>query len=259
MKRRSDARVRELGCLLALLALRAGPALAEEATPDLPDSAAQRRQLVEPLDGAAPSPWIALAAAYDMGVAIDGATSWTAVRVRFPVARRYGGVDARLVATWGGEGLDQIGPEITLRGVPLRLAGGRGALGFSISVFPQMHGTEPLLTLGGGLMGGYLGRLWFVRAFAGARGEVLERLGGVEILGTVAAGLRLPHGLRPQVEIDVAGEARRSGDVALVVRPGLRWWPVEWLGVGVSADVQALGQPIETSAIRLDLVAHPIE
>lgn len=259
--------MRRLAAVVVLLALRAGPALAEDFTPtptpapasELPDAATRRRDLVEPLGGGAPSPWIALAAAYDMGVAVDGATSWTAVRVRFPVARRYGGVDVRLLATWDGEGLDEIGPELTLRGVPLRLAGGRGALGFSISVFPQLRGTEPLLALSGGLMGGYLGRRWFLRAFAGARGEVLQRLGGVEVLGTVAAGLRLPHGLEPQVELDVAGEARRSGDVTLVVRPGLRWWPVEWLGLGLSADVPALGQPLEATAIRFDLVAHPME
>lgn len=250
--------MRRLAALAALIALRAGPALAE-APPDLPDAAARRWPLVEPLGGASPSPWVALAGAYDMGLSVDGETSWNAVRVHFPVARRYGGVDVRLLATWDPGGLDEIGTELTLRGVPLRLADGRGVLGFSITVVPQMRGRDPLLTLGGGLMGGYLGRLWFVRAFVGTRGEVLQRLDDVEILGTVAAGLRLPHGLQPQVEVDVAGEARRSGDVTLIVRPGLRWWPVEWLGIGLSADVAALGPGLETSAIRLDLVAHAME
>jgi hypothetical protein len=253
--------MRRLAALFASLALWAGPALAEEAAsvPALPDAAARRWHLVEPLGGSAPSPWIALAGAYDMGLSVDGETSWTGVRVHFPVARRYGGVDVRLLATWGARGLDEIGPEVTLRGVPLRLAGGRGALGFSITVFPQLRDGDPLLNLGGGLMGGYLGRLWFARAFAGVRSEVLQRLDGVEVLGTVAVGLRLPHGLQPQVEVDVAGEARRSGDVTLVVRPGLRWWPVEWLGIGLSADVPALGEALETTAIRLDLVAHAME
>jgi hypothetical protein len=253
--------MRRLACLVvAALALRAMPAGAEEqgAAP-APASAAVRWHLVEPL-GPSPSPWIALAGAYDVGFAVDGEAAWTAARVHVPVARHYGAVDIRLLATWNDSGLDALGPELTLRGVPLRLANGRGALGFSIALFPRMRGGDPLLTVGGGLMGGYLGRRWFARAFVGAQGEVLQgRREDVEILGTAAAGLRLPHGLRPQVEVDLAWEARREGDPTLAVRPGLRWWPVEWLGIGVSADLWVLGPGIETSALRLDLVAHAME
>jgi hypothetical protein len=248
--------------LAAAAALRAWPAVAEEASAagvPSPLAASRRWHLVEPL-GTSPSPWIALSGAYDMGISFDGEAAWNGVRVHVPAARHYGAVDIRLLATWNDSGLDALGPELTLRGVPLRLANGRGALGFSIALFPRMRGGDPLLTVGGGLMGGYLGRRWFARAFVGAQGEVLQgRREDVEILGTAAAGLRLPHGLRPQVEVDLAWEARREGDSTLAVRPGLRWWPVEWLGIGVSADLWVLGPGIETSALRLDLVAHAME
>jgi hypothetical protein len=242
---------------LAALAL-APPTMAEESGTQLPLGASRRWPLVEPL-GPSPSPWIALSGAYDMGVATDGEAAWTGVRVHIPVARHYGAVDIRLVGTYDDGGLDALGPELALRGVPLRLAGDRGVLGFSVSLFPRIEGEDPLMTVGGGLMGGYLGRRWFARAFLGAQGEVLQRRDGLDLMGSAAAGLILPHGLRPEVEVDVSWEVLRSGDVAVVVRPGLRYWPVEWLGIGLSADIWALGPGVETSAVRLDLVAHALE
>ena len=194
-----------------------------------------------------------------MGAAVDGETAWTALRVHVPVARHYGAVDVRLIADYDREGLDTLGPELVLRGVPLRLAEGRGALGFALAMYPRMEDFDPLLSLRGGIMGGYLGQWWFAWAYLGVRGEVLQG-GYPELLGTASAGLRLPHGLRPQVEVDVAWETRRSGEVTLALRPALRYWPSEAIGIGLFADLRLLGQEgIETSSIGLDLVFHALE
>jgi len=227
-------------------------------TDGLPLGAARQWVHAEPV-GPAPSPWIALSGAYDMGIAVDGDTAWTALRVHVPVARHYGAVDVKLAADFDRDGLDALGPELVLRGVPLRVAHDRGTLGFALSMFPQMQGLEPLLTLRGGVMGGYLGNRWFAWAHLGVRGEVLQR-SYPELLGTVAMGLRLPHGLRPQIEVDVAWETRRSGELSVAVRPALRYWPSEFIGIGLSADLWVVGHDgIETSAIRLDLVFHAME
>lgn len=255
---------------LALVSGESRPALAEEgrqvspdaadadADSELPLAAARRWPIVEPL-GWAPSPWIALGGAYDMGVAVDGETAWTAIRVHVPVARHYGSVDVRLVADLDGEGLEALGPELVLRGVPLQLAGGRGTLGFALAMFPRMQGLDPLMTLSGGIMGGYLGQWWFAWAHLGVSGEVLQK-GYPELRSTTAVGLRLPYGLRPQVELDVNWVTRPSGEVTLVLRPALRYWPSDVVGIGLSADLRLMGQSgIETSAIRLDFVFHALE
>ncbi len=223
----------------------------------LPLGATRRWILVEPL-GLAPSPWIALSASLDAGVTVNGQKGWTAVRVHIPVARHYGAIDIRLVAELSGDGLDSLGPEFTLRGAPLRLAQGRGSLGFAAMLTPQMRGTEPVLTVGGGLMGGFVDRRWFTWAFLGVRSEVLQR-GHPELVSTISAGLRLPYGLRPQVEVEIIWESCHRGDLALVVRPGLRYWPARFIGIGLSADIRTLGDEISTSAIRIDIIAHPAE
>lgn len=230
----------------------------EDDVDDAPTAAARRWLHAEPV-GSAPSPWIALSGTYDMGVAVDGDTAWTALRVHVPVARRYGAVDVRLAADLDREGLESLGPEFVLRGVPLRLADGRGGLGFALSMYPRMQGFDPLLTLGGGIMGGYLGQWWFAWAHLGVRGEVLQR-GYPELLSTVGFGLRLPYGLRPQVEVDLLWETRHNGELSLALRPALRYWPSEAVGIGISADLWLMGDDgIETSAIRLDLVFHAME
>lgn len=237
----------------------ASPPTDESGTDDEIQMASARRWLqAEPI-GSAPSPWIALSGTYDMGVAVNGDTAWTALCVHVPVARHYGAVDVRLAADLDRDGLDSLGPELVLRGVPLRLADDRGALGFALSMYPQMQGLDPLMTLSGGIMGGYLGQWWFAWAHLGVRGEVLQR-GYPELQSTISVGLRLPHGLRPQVEVDVLWETRRNGELSLALRPALRYWPSEAVGIGLSADLWLMGDDgIETSAIRLDFVFHALE
>lgn len=244
--------------LAAALAL--APALANaqaDEAEELPEAAARRWHLVEPLGGA-PSPWIALAGAVDGGATVDGEAGWSAVRVHVPVARHYGAVDARLLATFDDEGLDTLGPEIVLRGVPLRFSEGRGALGFSLTFVPGIRELEPTIDLGGGLMGGWLGRRWFAWSHVGVRAEVLQR-SRPELRATLGTGLRLPHGLRPQLEAELRWELHPQGDPAFALRPGFRYWPSEWIGIGVSADIWIVGPGIETTAIRLDVVGHPLE
>lgn len=263
------------GMLIALLVVASGlssvPAAAEDAPSaertaaraaegdddSLPEAAARRYHLVEPI-GPWPAPWAALSAVIDGGSALDGAVAWTAVRVHVPVIRRYGAVDFRLDARFNGEEFISLGPEVTLRGLPLRLAGGRGALGFALAMTPGMKGPDPTMVLGGGITGGYLGRRWFTWAYAGVLGDVLQGH-AVEIAGLVAAGLRLPYGFRPQLEVEVVGEARQRGDVRLALRPALRYWPAEWVGIGLSADVWLLGPEPISSSLRLDLVFHAME
>ena len=262
------------GAILAAALVLAAPvgAFAEEQSPavaeatgdagaaeddSLPLAAARRRHLVEPT-GHAPSPWGALAATYDSGVTADGHYGWSALRVHVPVARRYGAVDFRLVGDFDSDGFRSLGPEITLRGMPLQLADGRGVLGFAFGMYPSILGEEPLIDLGGGLMGGYLGNRWFTWAYAGVRGEVLYQE-SFQVEGTFAIGLRLPYGLRPQVELDIAWEPSRLGDLNIAVRPAFRYWPAEWIGIGLSADIWATGPDLETSAIRIDVVGHAME
>jgi len=230
---------------------------ADEREDALPLAAARRNYLVEPT-GYAPSPWGALAATYDSGVTADGHYGWSALRVHVPVARRYGVVDFRLVGDFDSDGFRSLGPEVTLRGLPLQLAGGRGVLGFAFGFYPSILGVEPLIDLGGGIMGGYLGNRWFSWAYAGVRGEVLYQE-SFQIEGTFAIGLRLPHGLRPQVELDIAWEPSRLGDLNIALRPALRYWPSESIGIGVSADIWVSGPDIETTGIRLDVVGHAME
>ncbi len=151
-----------------------------------------------------------------------------------------------------------LSPEIVLRGVPLQLAEGRGVLGFSFLFTPTMRGANPLMFLAGGLMGGWLGRRWFTWAHLAAGAEILQQ-GKPELLATLAAGLRLPHGFRPQVEVDLRWVMPESDEVDLAVRPALRYWPREWIGIGVSADIWVVGPDIETSSIRIDVIGHARE
>lgn len=231
-----------------------GDEASDEQPEGTPLAAARRRHLVEPL-GLAPSPWIALAGVIDGGVDVEGEAGWTALRVHVPVAAEYGAVDARLVGHFDREGLISFGPELGLRAVPLQLADGRGVLGVSFTLLPLMSGLDPVMHLGGGLMGGYLGERWFSWAHVGVRGEVLQR-GRPELRATAGGGLRLPHGLRPQVELEYRHVLHRNGEPSLAVRPGFRWWPTEYLGIGVSADVWVVGEELERSSLRLDIVGH---
>lgn len=232
----------------------AQPVAGEE---DLPAAASRRYHLVEPV-GPWPSPWAALSAALDGGSSLDGSEAWTAVRVHVPVYRRHGAVDVRLDARFNGDELISLDPELVLRGLPFRWAEGRGAVGFALSMRPGMTGPDPTLTLGGGLTGGHLGQRWFAWAYAGVLGDVLQGH-AVEIAGLVAAGLRLPRGFEPQLEVEVVGEARRRGDVRVALRPALRYWPADWVGIGLSADVWVFGREPIASTVRLDLVFHAEE
>ncbi len=224
---------------------------------DLPLAAARRRFHVEPL-GDAPSPWGALSGRIDGGVHVDGSEGWSALRFHIPVARRYGVIDARLIGQFDQDGLVSLGPELVLRGTPLRLAGGRGSLGFSFTFAPLMVDYEPLITLGGGLMGGYLGEHWFSWAHVGVLGEVVQR-GRPELQATIAAGLRLRYGLRPQLEVELRSELHEYGETRLIVRPGFRYWPAEFVGIGIAADIWVLGEDIEMSSIRFDVIGHAME
>lgn len=230
---------------------------AEPGREPLPAMAARRYRLVEPI-GFWPSPWAALSAAVDGGATLDGELAWTAIRVHVPVINRYGAVDFRLEACFNGERFISLDPELVLRGLPFRWAEGRGVLGFALSMASGFLGDEPTMRLGGGLVGGYAGRWWFIRAYVGARGDVLQGL-AVEVVGHLGLGLTLPHGFRPQVEVDVIGEAERGGEVSLVVRPALRYWPVGWIGIGLSGDIWALGPELASSALRLDVVLQAQE
>ena len=106
--------------------------------------------------------------------------------------------------------------------------------------------------------------------------EVTRQIVGVCVVGKIIKGIgdgctfcgtevsesperKLPHGLRPQVELDVAYEPSRLGDLEIAVRPALRYWPAEWVGIGISAGIWVAGPEIETSAIRLDVVGHAME
>ena len=234
-----------------------GPAAESPADERLPDAAARRYTLVEPV-GPWPSPWAALSAVVDGGATLDGELGWTAIRARVPIYRRYGAVDFGLEARFNGEEFIALDPELVLRAMPFRLAEGRGAIGLALSLEPGMLGPDPTMTLGGGFMGGYLGNSWFFRAYLGVRGDVIQGR-AVEIVGHLAAGLRLNHGFRPQLEVDVIGEAHRNGEVMLALRPALRYWPAEWIGIGISGDIWVLGPEIITSGLRLDLVFHAME
>ena len=225
----------------------------------LPAAAATRRLLAEPV-GDLPAPWAALSAVVDGAARVDGSDGWAAVRVHVPVARRYGAVDARFRIRLDDEGFVGIEPELWLRAIPLQLVdGGRAALGAAIGLAPAMIGPDPILTLTGGVMGGYLGRTWFARGLVGVRGEVLERGEPVEVLGTVAAGLRLAHGIRPQLEIDLLGAAEEEGTFALGIRPALRYWPAPWIGLGVAGDIWPLGPDSPWYMVRADVVLHALE
>ena len=225
----------------------------------LPAAAAARRFLVEPVGGL-PAPWAALSAVLDGGTLVDWSEGWTSLRVHVPVASRYGAVDAHLTVTYDGEGFVGVEPELWLRAIPLRLVdGGRGALGVAFGVAPGMTGPNPRMDLTGGLMGGYLGSWWFARALLGVRGEVLQLEDPPTILGQVAGGLRLAHGLRPQIEVDVSGPADEEGEPALVLRPALRYWPAAWIGIGASGDIGVLGPQAPWGALRLDIVLQAME
>lgn len=236
-----------------------GAVAAEDEAEELPAAAASRRLLAEPT-GDLPAPWAALSATVEGAARVDGEAGWTGLRVHVPVASRYGAVDARLRVRLDDEGFVGIEPELWLRALPLRLVdGGRAALGVALGAAPAMVGSDPILTLTGGVVGGYLGRSWFARAVVAVRGEVLERRAPVEILGTAAAGLRLAHGLRPQLEVDLAGPAAEGGELALGLRPALRYWPADWIGIGVAGEIWALGPDAPWYMVRADLVFHALE
>ncbi len=238
--------------------LPASEPVAEEGSDDaLPEAAARRYFLVQPV-GQWPSPWAALSAVIDGGATLDGALGWTGIRATVPVYHRYGAVDFGLEARFNGEEFIALDPELVLRAMPFRLAEGRGPIGFSFTLQPGMIGPDPTMTLGGGILGGYLGRIWFFRAYVGVQGDVIQGR-AVEIVGHIAAGLRLRYGFRPQLEVDVVGEAQRRGEVTLAIRPALRYWPAEWIGIGLSGDIWVLGPEIITSGLRLDLVFHAME
>jgi len=232
----------------------------EERDGALPAAAALRRHLAEPV-GDLPAPWVALSAVVDGGSRIDGDEGWMALRVHVPVARRYGAVDARLRLALDADGFVGIDPEFWLRAIPVRLVdGGRGAFGVALGVAPSMDGPVPLLTLTGGIMGGFLGESWFARGFLGVRGEVLELTEPLEILVTAAAGLRLLRGqLRPQLEVDLVAPAEENAEVSLALRPAFRYWPAEWIGIGVSGDAWVLGPASPWGAVRLDVVFQALE
>jgi hypothetical protein len=232
----------------------AGSATGDE--PGLPAAAARRQLLAEPF-GSLPAPWASLSAVLEGGAELDGRAGSTALRVHVPVASRYGAVDARLLLSFDGEGLEAVEPELLLRAIPARLAGGRGALGLSAGLSPRMDGPDPLMVLGGGLMGGYLARLWMVRGYLGARGEILRRSTPVAFEAEVALGLRLAYGLQPQVEACLVVDMEQ--ELSVVLRPGLRYWPRDWVGIGLSGDLWVAGERAPAGALRLDLVFQALE